>query len=61
MSNMRVDEITGLVNEIITRRLKFADIMPGQYEMLSGEEHNLICEALLALGERRLSLTKETE
>jgi hypothetical protein len=35
-----------LSDEIERRRLKFADLVTGQYEMLSDDEHNLIVHLL---------------
>lgn len=39
-----------LADEILRRRLKFADVVDGQYEMLSDDEHEAIAAAIRARG-----------
>ena len=38
--------VKALADEIESRRLKFADVASGTYEMLSAEEHEVIVQAL---------------
>lgn len=43
---MNPDEAAALAAEIKRRRLKFADVVANQYEMLSDDEHDAIAAAL---------------
>ncbi len=42
-----MDERTALAAEIMRRRIKFADVVSGQYEMLSEQETEMLCNALV--------------
>jgi hypothetical protein len=46
-----MQEISDLADEIERRRLKFADMIPGHYEMLSDDEHELIVSLLRTAAE----------
>lgn len=40
-------DLAALAEEIRRRGIKFADVVDGHYEMLSGDEIEAICRALL--------------
>ncbi len=44
-------DFVALAQEIRERRLKFADVIDGEYEMPSEEEHEAIIRALLKMAQ----------